>query len=1024
MSKTRIAFCTVLNDEFVLGFIVLMHSIKKKHHGFDHDFVILSNDKLSHLSDESKRIIRSIYKNVIFKDVDDNVYANVWNQRDGRIQTPERLKPAFFVLDAFSLSEYDKVITLDSDMILIGSLDELIQLDCDLGASQAYNYELDETLDYFNTGVMVIGAAHLTGDTYTKLLNHQMSEGFKNSVGKADQAVLNDCLGLSAITVIDRSYNTTKRKYPDSVISDVSRLETDDVSIVHFVGEKPWQLHDSEYESNYCVLESYWRRLLKDALPYGKLLDYLCLNNYKLASTLSAEDAGARRLRERKERTRDIRRINNQLLDEIAMLSKKLSSRLKRRKQVSNWRLDIHVKRMLSGSVSDLDWAIDQIKKLRSQVIKKSKQIEKSVKSQFSDQVADSIKGLSTRPEGESTSIGAPIATKQAEAAVQSSSGTTKQAASVKNLVATDAPVVGENSDKSRIKKLKDKNVRLTRDFARLSKQLRQVEEVLVFRGNIPEMSLNAQSPIDLPDDVAIAVAVNDAFLPGLECLIHGLKKHHSDFAVPVHVFHDEGLSNESLKYLTSCYSGFRFTKVKAKDYEEIEAHKRIGHTSYYIFEAFRLSGYDQVLVLDADILCCGPIGSIFDSDVEFAAALNVGETLAPFTPQDGCNSVFNSGVMLLGQTIRNEETFRRLVTLAGEKAGSDDPAIARFADQRILNFAFKDQPIKFLDLSFNAPTKFADTYPGFDVSNVSLLHFTGIKPWAVRPKGKARSAVDILFKLWEADYRAAREINRVRYFRESGASERLMQLKGIHAGKRAFIVGNGPSLASQDLSLLKDEITFVGNWFALHEAYESIDPNYYCLCSHTIFGGWSNPNPELENNLKQLLLEKTAKAKKFFSFDYMPYLEGEDLFPGHELHYLIYEKPLKTFVDSAKHYNLDPTQPLNDGHTVITTFCMLLAHWMGIKEIYLIGCDCDYGISQESDPKKYFYPHELHTTKTSAYKHLQSVWGGDGARIFNTYEIVKDTMESEGCTIFNSTQGGKLEVFPRVEYASLFDQN
>ena len=37
----------------------------------------------------------------------------------------------------------------------------------------------------------------------------------------------------------------------------------------------------------------------------------------------------------------------------------------------------------------------------------------------------------------------------------------------------------------------------------------------------------------------------------------------------------------------------------------------------------------------------------------------------------------------------------------------------------------------------------------------------------------------------------------------------RLTELKDIHTGKRAFIVGNGPSLKQTDLTKLKNEFTF-----------------------------------------------------------------------------------------------------------------------------------------------------------------------------------------------------------------------
>ena len=43
------------------------------------------------------------------------------------------------------------------------------------------------------------------------------------------------------------------------------------------------------------------------------------------------------------------------------------------------------------------------------------------------------------------------------------------------------------------------------------------------------------------------------------------------------------------------------------------------------------------------------------------------------------------------------------------------------------------------------------------------------------------------------------------RLFKES--SNELKKLKDLYAGKRCFIIGNGPSLRKEDLESLKDEV-------------------------------------------------------------------------------------------------------------------------------------------------------------------------------------------------------------------------
>src|SRR5262245_5805286 len=67
----------------------------------------------------------------------------------------------------------------------------------------------------------------------------------------------------------------------------------------------------------------------------------------------------------------------------------------------------------------------------------------------------------------------------------------------------------------------------------------------------------------------------------------------------------------------------------------------------------------------------------------------------------------------------------------------------------------------------------------------------------------------------------------------------RLRRFKNCHLQqRRCFIVGNGPSILKQDLTLLRNEITFVTNWFILHDLYEQISPTYLCVSDEATFRG------------------------------------------------------------------------------------------------------------------------------------------------------------------------------------------
>lgn len=253
-----------------------------------------------------------------------------------------------------------------------------------------------------------------------------------------------------------------------------------------------------------------------------------------------------------------------------------------------------------------------------------------------------------------------------------------------------------------------------------------------------------------------------------------------------------------------------------------------------------------------------------------------------------------------------------------------------------------------------------------------------------------------------------------------SRESQKWRQQKNKYAGKRCFILGNGPSLKRQDLALLKNEITFVTNWFVLSDEYEKIKPTFHCICAHEIFGGWTK-NVDFNANLHALLKEKSQGTIKVFPFCFKSGVQEQSLFDNKEVAYLFYEPPVQD-VDQIKKINLDiANQKMLMGHTVITIFCLPMAFYLGFEEIYLLGCDCDYGVKNQGDKRSYFYDSSLHTSEAPPADWLQQSWAADGPMI-QGYAIASHEFEKRGKKIFNATDGGKLEVFPRVSYGELFN--
>ena len=94
----------------------------------------------------------------------------------------------------------------------------------------------------------------------------------------------------------------------------------------------------------------------------------------------------------------------------------------------------------------------------------------------------------------------------------------------------------------------------------------------------------------------------------------------------------------------------------------------------------------------------------------------------------------------------------------------------------------------------------------------------------------------------------------------------------------------------------------------------------------------------------------------------------------------------------------------------------------MGFKEIYFIGVDHHFQISQnnkgeivvDTTAKDYF------TDKYNEDKDKLYIPNTEKSTL--TYIAMKHHCDQRGIKVYNATRGGKLEVFPRVEFDSLFE--
>ena len=223
----------------------------------------------------------------------------------------------------------------------------------------------------------------------------------------------------------------------------------------------------------------------------------------------------------------------------------------------------------------------------------------------------------------------------------------------------------------------------------------------------------------------------------------------------------------------------------------------------------------------------------------------------------------------------------------------------------------------------------------------------------------------------------------------------KLKALKNTHLGERCFIIGNGPSLRNSDLKKLRGEFTIGMNRFYL--AFEEMGfPTSILLTVNDLV---------IEQCAEDL---RTLPIPTFVSWRGRKWIQ-----PADNLSYLYTSYDLPRFSGNA-------AGRLWEGATV-TFVAMQLAYYMGFKQVVIIGVDHSFAsqgkpnttvVSQGDDPN-HFNPGYFGKGFRWQLPDLQT------SEI--AYTLAREAYRKDKREIIDATVEGKLTIFPKVNYESLF---
>lgn len=229
------------------------------------------------------------------------------------------------------------------------------------------------------------------------------------------------------------------------------------------------------------------------------------------------------------------------------------------------------------------------------------------------------------------------------------------------------------------------------------------------------------------------------------------------------------------------------------------------------------------------------------------------------------------------------------------------------------------------------------------------------------------------------------------------GYDKKILAMKNCKKGKRCFIVGNGPSLSIEQLSMIKKEDCFGAN--RIYKIFEKTDwrPKYYVIQDKYDMTKGIYDFLDLQNLFVADIYwrEHGMKNPRAICYHTKRNLRQSEKIPYSE--------------DAAKYIQVAST---------VTYTMIQLATYMGYSKIYLLGMDHSYAnitndkgeIIKKNNIKSHVFNDEKpeEVVANIAYMEL-------------AYKSAKKYCEAHNILIHNATNGGALEVFERTRLSELF---
>ena len=281
--SSKVLLCTICDDNFFPGTIVMLYSMKKHLKNFNNYKIrIFTDNCISLLSSENRMMLNKLFSNIEIIDVNNEVYRNA------KVEIQEH-RLAYLTMEIFNQNDYDYILFFDGDMLTIKDFSDAFNFSFPIFGSRVGKFRLKNGPSFFwkyiNTGFFGISKKFLPENLYSIFMDIIINRDDKR-LQLLDQKIINNYFNVNhyPYLVLNHYYNFRNFGAGDNGSEDFLKKHLSNIKIIHYSGykvrPKPWKFDSiKEHKLEEHLAYKIWAETAKEITNEIPELKKYLLNN-------------------------------------------------------------------------------------------------------------------------------------------------------------------------------------------------------------------------------------------------------------------------------------------------------------------------------------------------------------------------------------------------------------------------------------------------------------------------------------------------------------------------------------------------------------------------------------------------------------------------------------------------------------------------------------------------------------------------------------------------------------------------